>query len=237
MITFTELGKKGRLGNQLFQIAATIDLALRNDSEYGFPRWPEEINFNLHGCFYENFSPRPTYREPHFEYSEIPYQPELDITGFFQSEKYFDESKHIVRSLLTPKLGFGIKYNHTSIHVRRGDYVNNQQNYVQLGMDYYNQAINLTNSNRYIVFSDDIEWCKGHFKGDKFSFAEGNAPAHDLALMLACEHNIIANSSFSWWGAYLNKNPGKTVIAPKKWFGPQLQHNTKDLLPPEWMTI
>jgi len=86
------------------------------------------------------------------------------------------------------------------------------------------------------VFSDDIAWCKQNFKGDNIEFSE-RSPVEDLNLQLACEHNIIANSSMSWWGAFLNKNPSKIVIAPNKWFGPAQPHNTKDLLPSEWAKI
>ena len=88
-----------------------------------------------------------------------------------------------------------------------------------------------------MVFSDDIEWCKHNFIGEEFIFAEDTNPVTALSLQLSCANNIIANSSFSWWAAYLNKNPSKIVIAPQKWFGPNLAHDTKDLLPKEWARI
>lgn len=104
-------------------------------------------------------------------------------------------------------------------------------------MRYYQAAMNQTKTPFYLIFSDDIAWCKKQFIGPQFEFAEGNSPVTDLALQISCEHNIIANSSFSWWGAYLNKNPGKRVIAPGKWFGPAQPHDTRDLLPSSWTII
>lgn len=227
----------GRLGNQLFQIATTIALAVKNDDDYVFPTWSYENDFSLHNCFSNNITNTETYREIGFTYSPIPYMPNLNLFGYFQSEKYFEDCQDIIQSLLTPTIGLGIQYNHTSIHVRRADYTNLTKEYIQLDMEYYRQAISAIGSQKYIVFSDDIEWCKQNFVDDKFIFSENKSPVQDLALMLSCEHNIIANSSFSWWGAYLNKNPSKIVIAPSKWFGPNLPHDTKDLLPQQWTKI
>jgi hypothetical protein len=236
MISFAKLGQMGRLGNQLFQIATTIALALRNNDKYVFPYWEEERNFNLHNCF-SHITNTEIFMESDFTYNPIPYKQNLNIQGFFQSEKYFEDCQNVIHHLLTPKIGFGIKYGYTSIHVRKGDYVNLIRQYEQLNMSYYQKAMQVINSKYYIVFSDDIAWCKANFKGNNFTFSEGRSAAEDLALMLSCEHNIVANSSFSWWGAWLNKNPSKVVIAPQKWFGPAMPHNTKDLLPKTWVQI
>lgn len=237
MISFKNLGEMGRLGNQLFQISATIALALRNEDKYIFPTWPEENDFNLHNCFSSNIDNSNEYREKSFNYSPIEYQPNLDLVGFFQSEKYFQDYKDIIMRTLTPRIGFGIRYNTTAVHVRRGDYLKFSDSHVNLDMSYYLEAMRTIDSKKYLIFSDDIAWCKANFGGSNITFIENNPPAVDLAIMLGCEHNIIANSSFSWWGAYLNKNPSKIVIAPKNWFGPKLSHNTKDLLPEEWIKI
>lgn len=236
MITFTKLGSLGRLGNQLFQLAAAIALALRNDDEFIFPPWEYEPYFNLHGCFRPNIHCKTIYSEPTFSFNDIPYQKDMDLFGYFQSENYFKDEKSIVTQLLTPKLGFGIQYGQTSVHVRRGDYISNNA-YHPVGMEYYLEAMAIAKAERYVIFSDDIAWCKKHFIGNQFIFSENNSPADDMAHMISCENNIITNSSFSWWGAYLNKNPSKTVIAPKKWFGPALSHDTKDLIPKEWARV
>jgi hypothetical protein len=105
-------------------------------------------------------------------------------------------------------------------------------------MDYYRNAIaEFSDDTRFLVFSDDIQWCKENFKGDNFHFIEGEKDYVDLYLMSLCNNNIIANSSFSWWGAWLNNTPNKKVIAPKQWFGKAKQLNTKDLIPETWIIL
>lgn len=238
MITFSQLGRQGRLGNQLWQISATIATAKKNNTTYLFPSWEYEPYFNLHGCFSSNIGGRPIYQEPNFHYSIIPHFHDIDLSGYFQSEKYFIEYENFIKQVLEFKHQIPLQPNTTSIHIRRGDYLVIGNNYhTNLSDSYYNQAMSIISSNKYMIFSDDIAWCKSKFIGSQFIFSENNSPAIDLAWMAACENNIIANSSFSWWGAWLNKNPSKKIIAPEKWFGPKLAHNTKDLLPEKWIKI
>lgn len=241
MITFSKLGNFGRLGNALFEIGAAISLALDNNDTYIFPHWQYENDLNLNGCFSTNIKINAIHKESSFIYQSIPYHIQknqvLDLEGYFQSWKYLNNNKSALLSLLSPRKMHPIKWGTTSIHIRRGDYVTLTDCYEQLGMNYYNQAIQLTGTDKYLIFSDDINWCKQQFKGYQFEFAEGNDVITDLNLMLSCENNIIANSSFSWWAAYLNKNPSKKVIAPIKWFGPKLPYDTKDLLPDNWIKI
>lgn len=238
MISFKDLGNQGRLCNQLFQIAAVVALAVRNNDKYVFPPWTYENDFNLHNCFSNHITNTDTYIEPHFHYTPISYRPTLNLYGFYQTERYFEDCQDLIRRLLTPKIGYGIKYNTTSIHVRRGDYLNFKKEYVQLDMNYYKAAMNVIQSKHYIVFSDDIPWCKTKFIGPEFTFAENNSAVTDLALQVSCANNIIANSSYSWWGAWLGNHPDKIVVAPKKWFGPSLSYNnTKDLYLPQWLLV
>jgi glycosyl transferase family 11 len=236
-VSFSQLGTQGRLGNQLFQIAATVGLAIRNNDQYLFPSWKYENDFNLHGCFSNQIDTTEVYNELHFHYANIPYQPSLDLTGYYQSWKYWDDQKDFIRQILTPKVGFGIQWGYTGVHIRRSDYLSLRQEFAQLDMDYYRPAMEQMQSKRYIVFSDDIPWCKENFQKVNVEFSEGHSPAEDLSLLMACENQIIANSSFSWWAAWLNPNPSKKVIAPSKWFGPKLPHDTKDLLPADWTLI
>ncbi len=134
-----------------------------------------------------------------------------------------------------------------SLHIRRGDYVSNKvtnQVHGVCDLNYYSHAISyiaerISNTHLF-VFSDDPEWAKGNLKTEIPTFFVDNNRAdkdyEDLKLMRQCKHNIIANSSFSWWGAWLNQNAGKIVIAPKKWFNDK-SINTKDLIPEKWIRL
>jgi hypothetical protein len=242
-VTFTQLGKMGRLGNQLFQISAAIGLAIKNNDSYLFPQWEYEKDFNLHDCFSANdIKITQTYNEPFFHYKEINNKQTrsqmVDLIGYFQSNLYWSHCKDLIINKLSPIHDFKNEEGLCSIHVRRGDYLNFQDCHPVQTMDYYTSAMELSGCDKFLIFSDDIKWCKDNFKGNMFEFSEGQEPAVDLALMSKkCENNIICNSSFSLWGAYLNKYPGKTIIAPSKWFGPKLNHQTKDLTPSSWIKI
>ncbi len=124
-----------------------------------------------------------------------------------------------------------------------GDYVNHPIHGGICTMDYYQQAIDIMKSKivnpKFFIFSNDIEWCHSHLKLADAVYITGNKGENsyrDMQLMSMCKHNIIANSSFSWWGAWLNNNPDKIVIAPAKWFNdPKI--NTRDLIPDDWIKI
>lgn len=240
MITFSNLEKMGRLGNQLFQLMAAISLAEKNDDSFIFPKWKYEKYFNLKDCFCDNIKPTKIYKENKFSYEEINISSKneiYDIVGYFQSWKYFDNYKHFLIGLFTPNISIE-RNEYTSLHVRRGDYVSLGNYYNQLTLEnYYNKAMSIVNSDKYIIVSDDIDWCKKIFAGNKFIFSESKDEINDLALMISCKNNIIANSSFSWMGAYLNPNPEKIVVAPNNWFAKNSEHNTKDLLPNDWIKV
>lgn len=239
-ITFSELGKKGRLGNILFQVAATISLALRNNDDYVFPNnWPDNIYFNIPlNKFADKVYYSSKYDEPYFHYSPIPYRANLNIEGYEQSYRYFEDFSTQIKQLLTPNIKVE-KQDYTSIHVRRTDYLIHKGCYNILTREnYYDRAIELSGGKKFLIFSDQIEWCKENFKGNEFNFSEGNNAPTDLKLMTNCTGgNIIANSSFSWWGAYLNDICN--VISPSIWFGPELSptHNTKDLYLQQWIKV
>ena len=127
-----------------------------------------------------------------------------------------------------------------SIHIRRGDYLEKEDRHPVCRMEYYQAAIEYIdtfNSPIFIIFSDDIEWCKKHFIGDNYIFIQDEEDYIDLYLMSLCKHNIIANSSFSWWGAWLNKNINKKVIAPQNWFGVNKRLPTQDIYCEEWIVL
>lgn len=183
-----------------------------------------------------------------FHYTDIEI-PENDVIldGFFQSEKYFINYEKEIRELFKPtkeivniintKYGELLKGETISLHVRRGDYVNNTNNHPPCSLDYYNEAINTIGNGLVLVFSDDIEWCKNTFKGNRFVFIENEKDYIELYLMSMCKNNVISNSSFSWWGAWLNNNLNKKVVGPKRWFGPYIRHNTNDILPEGWIKL
>jgi hypothetical protein len=165
----------------------------------------------------------------------------LLLDGFWQSEKYFKKYEDEIVDLLD--LQIDSKFNDLnfsgscSVHIRRTDYLNSPNYHLNLTSDYYNKALEKINPKGNIfVFSDDIQWCKNSLKYPNMIFMEGNTNLEDLKLMSHCEDNIIANSSFSWWAAWLNKNKNKKVIAPSRWFGPE-GPSYRDILPNEWIQM
>ncbi|MCD6019422.1 MAG: hypothetical protein K0S53_2543 [Bacteroidetes bacterium] len=179
------------------------------------------------------------------------------LDGFWQSEQYFKPIESILLNEFTPKDKLNLenedwlrKINSgesVSMHIRRGDYVSSKssmEHHGNLGLDYYMNALKLIKEKHsgieVFVFSDDLEWCRNNLKlNDTIHFVDANQKHSfhlDMYLMSYCKHNIIANSSFSWWGAWLNQNKSKTVIAPANWFADKTL-NTKDLIPPSWIRI
>jgi hypothetical protein len=177
--------------------------------------------------------------------------------GYWQTEKYFENILDVIRSDFTFKNELTLNNESTaekmknensiSMHVRRGDYVYNPYNAELYGnictLEYYNKAINILKgkiSNPvFYVFSDDINWIKNNLFIENAIYIDWNEGVNsyiDMQLMSCCKHNIIANSTFSWWGAWLNSNEDKIIIAPNKWFqNPNM--NTCDLLPKDWIQI
>ena len=126
-----------------------------------------------------------------------------------------------------------------SIHVRRTDYLQHA-NLINCSLEYYNNAIayfkKLYGDVQFFVFSDDTTWCKQHFIGAEYAFVDGNSNVEDLILMSKCNHHIIANSTFSWWAAWLNNSAGKKVIAPGSWHAKK-NNRLNDLLPADWIKM
>jgi hypothetical protein len=159
------------------------------------------------------------------------------VKGYFQTEKYFEEIRNtlLTEFVINQKLSFNANHmailikaskNSCSLHIRRGDYISDKKANSVHGtcdLDYYKNAIDCINSSylnvSFFVFSDDISWTKENLSIENAVYVDlKSMPHEDLYLMSLCAHNITANSSFSWWGAWLNQNKNKTIIAPKQWF-------------------
>jgi hypothetical protein len=196
--------------------------------------------------------------EPYFRYwEEIENIPSsCYITGYWQSEKYFSEFSHQIRKNFSFREPLNrdndeianrmTRVNAVSLHVRRGDFVNNPTTMATHGLcspDYYRKAIQYiayrVSQPHFFIFSDDISWVKENLEiGFPCQYVDHNQGAeshNDMRLMSLCQHHIIANSSFSWWGAWLNPSDEKIVVAPKRWFAKQI--DTRDLLPPGWVSL
>jgi len=193
---------------------------------------------------------RPSLQESGFHFDENLFNncPDwVNLVGYFQTEKYFKNIEDEVREdfsfkddILVPcKKMISQLENPISLHIRRGDFLKNSGNHHNLDLSYYEKSLNKIDLDSIVViFSDDPEWCKRQelFSSDRFLVAEGNSNYVDLCLMTLCNKHIIANSTFSWWGAWLAKS--EKVIAPKKWFGPNNSHlDTKDLYPESWEIV
>lgn len=212
-----------------------------NGREY-FTLFP---NFDWHKNLDKEIHIRTTVRVP-FEYTPITPTDNTCYTGYFQSEKYFPD-KGFIRHLFEPanfikekmaKYDDVIGDNKASIHVRRGDYVKLGHVYRVLDMDYYNETIKvlkLRGVREYLIFSNDIEWCRENFRGEQFIFINEDKYT-DLFLMSRCAHHVIANSAYSWWGAWLNPSPDKCVIVPGKWFVSNTL-SSRDIVPQDWIRI
>jgi len=250
---------QGGLGNYMFQIAVSYSIAIDNNTDSVFNinnavRVHKNINEYKNNILRNvKIIPNPQYKiqyiEPSFEYKKINYIDGLYLVGYFQSEKYFLHNRSSILKLFEPtksdKEYINKKYHHLlnkkncSVHVRRGDYLKIQDHHVLCSLDYYKEASKIIGEDtNFIIFSDDIQWCKENLHFKNCHYIENENDYIEMYLMSMCDDNIIANSSFSWWGAWLNQNKDKKVIAPKKWFG-QSKSNliTKDIYAEKWLVI
>lgn len=255
IVTFSALGKMGRQGNQRFQIASTIGIALDNGLPFAFPENPD---FPKLPRF--NGITNALYTEATYEFTPVKLsQDSWDLAGYFQSSRYFAHHWDIIKpyfefseeiinkanllwdedaeSLQEPVIGT------CSMHVRRGDYLGIQQYHPVLPVNYYKKAISMLpwTASHILVFSDDPEWCRenlGHLH-PHMKFIHGTE-MQDMYLMSQCNYHIIANSSFSWWGAFLDQSQYKQVFAPppERWFGEAYRDkNVSDLYEKDWIIV
>jgi hypothetical protein len=222
-----------------------------NDKRKNIIKYNMFKNFQLDSTTNRNYNI--TYNETNFFYDTIHLDSRINncIHGYFQSYKYFDSYKtefikmlHNPYSKTTESLIHQFKNNNNdnalvpvSIHVRRTDYLPLPHIHLNLDMNYYSNAIShfSTENSIFIIFSDDVEFIQNEplFKNLPHKIIIDNPDdEYCFWLMSACTHNIIANSSYSWWASYVNSNPDKLVIAPNRWFGPcGPQHKIRDIIP------
>jgi len=191
----------------------------------------------------------------HFDPSVLTMKDNVYLEGYWQSYRYFADIEEIIRREFTVRkepdavnCDMAEKISRTlsvSVHIRRGDYLLKAGSHMGLcGIDYYLKAVKVitaqVNPQHFYVFSDDPEWARQNIdflKPVTVVDHNGTDTAYeDLRLMSLCKHHIIANSSLSWWGAWLSKYPEKIVVAPKQWFNNE-KRNTSDLIPKQWMRI
>lgn len=234
---------QGGLGNYLFQISAAYSVSLKHNkelkidtSDIAIIHSPLELYSNniLRNIQFGNIDEfRLIHNSGHspISYLEIPViEGNLKLDGYYQNEMYFKEYRNEILNLfeidettnqyLTEKYSDITFENTCSIHVRRGNYVERQHFHPLQTIEYYKRAISIIGEKTlFLIFSDDIDWCKSNldFIENKI-FISGNLDYQDLYLMSMCNHNIIANSSFSWWGAWLNRHINKKIIYPSFWF-------------------
>ncbi|MBU1312778.1 MAG: alpha-1,2-fucosyltransferase [Alphaproteobacteria bacterium] len=205
--------------------------------------------------------PATTFRESSFAYDPgiLQVTDPVYLDGYFQSERYFSDVAGYLREEFVLRQPTDAKNKAmealirdagplaVSLHIRRGDYVANAQTAQYHGvcsLDYYSAAVahiaEQVGGGHYFVFSDDLAWVRENLKiTQPMTLVDVNGPdkgAWDMALMTACRHHIIANSSFSWWGAWLNPRPDKIIVAPKRWFA-GASHDTTDLVPASWIRL
>tara|TARA_R110002020_G_scaffold269152_2_gene484466 strand:+ start:2920 stop:3708 length:789 start_codon:yes stop_codon:yes gene_type:complete len=254
---------KGRMCNQMFQMAAAKALALENNDNF-------KCSYNVSGIkpsleqtkkyrmtIFKNIqfevfkiNKKNIDEGTHdFSYKEIDYKNGICLSGYYQSEKYFIHREKEIREMFrcSPKVLKFIekkycqllhKNNTCAVHIRRGDYLKYKEFHNNLGLDYYRASFEQMKGKYFVFFSDDILWCKNNFKDLEGTFIDSKSDIIDFYLMSMLKNQIIANSSFSWWAAWLNTNKKKNVIAPKKWFGNKNSDLiTEDLLPLSWEVI
>jgi hypothetical protein len=260
---------QGGLGNQLFQVVTAYNLAKKNNDiarfnfddcytpHQGFESKKYKNNIFKEFSHDNNIIVENVFNQKGHSFENIPYKKNLQLQGFFQSEKFFEENKkEVVEKILIGLKSYKEKWDkvldwimcHTmhgqklvSVHIRRGDYLKFPHIHTPCSLDYYRNAMSLMKESigefTVILVSDDKSWCLETFKDIDCVISPWDNEIEDLIMMINCYSNIIANSSFSWWGAYLNQNPNKIVIGPKRWFGIGGPQDQEDTIPKNWIKL
>jgi hypothetical protein len=275
----------GGLGNQLFQIFATISYAIQTENNYKFTNtvmlfggtrhtyWDSFLS-ELKSKTTDMFPAMTRIKEASFEYNDIDLNEirgkNIMLSGYFQSYKYFEKNYNMICKIImltNKKLDVLLRTDYTSeillnsisLHFRMGDYKTLQHIHPIMNYEYYKNALTYIETNLdnnaslhnkslqvlYFCEDADVEEVKDiihdlEIMFSRFTFVRCSDKLQDweqMLIMSLCRHNIIANSTFSWWGAYLNENENKVVCYPQLWFGEESTHNTSDMFPPNWVKI
>lgn len=231
---------KGGLGNMMFQIAAGASLAKKNETEFGYSylNWhccteytidyyPSTIFSKINKVDY--ITQNSIFRESGMIYQSLPNVKDLLLDGYFQTEKYFDNE--LIEDIFDVPIYEKYK-GYTFIHIRRGDYVKYSNVHPLLSDEYYKKGLDILKPDKIIVLSDDKDWIKNHDIFKKFEVSDSLSDIDDLSIMKSCDSGIIANSTFSWWGAWLSQS--NSIIAPKNWFA---NATPIEIIPERWISI
>jgi hypothetical protein len=232
----------GRLGNNMFMIAHAYAKALDQNKQLVVPRY----QVGHMGDFVNNiFRKLDLYtKEP----AELVNTPAIIHAGYWQSENHFKKYSEAVKQLFSAPIEFieevYAKYpflqepNVVAISVRRGDYLIYSDYHPVVSKEYLDVALaKIPNGGHHLIFTDDVPWCKenlAHLPNVHFIEA---AVHEQMWIMSLCDHFVISNSSFSWWGAYLSRNPHKVVVAPETWFGPRFSGTWNDMYCEGWTIL
>jgi hypothetical protein len=268
IMNFITTNHRGGLGNVMFKLAASISLSIDNGVEYifsneflrpidgittkGLPDYRRFYDNVLRNVKFIDKLPDNylVHTEKQFNYEEIPYTKgtNLLLDGYFQSEKYFENNKQFIIDLFGPNeeiknrvlINLPDVSSYTSIHIRRGDYLQFPNHHPQQSVEYYKKATEIIGLDKtYLIFSDDLEGVKNMFDflPNKI-FYTSNEDWLDMYTMSLCKNNIICNSTFSWWAAYLNPHNDKKIITTNNWFGPAYGNwDISTLFPKNWIRL
>ena len=251
----------GGLGNQMFQISKAVSESLEHGLQ---PEFLKDAFIPMHGNqptnyltnifrnikFVDFLPPRLRVSEPTWSYTDlnVNYTTPIEFYGYFQSSKNFKGVEKEIKSCFSPTEEFIEKIKNlyprifdkesVSIHVRRGDYLTVSEILPVIDKTYIDECLRqIGEYSNIFIFSNDKEWCKENLNYNNSIVVEGLEDYEEIWMMSLCNNNIMSNSSFSWWGSYLNKNINKQVYVPSIWFGPKGEKNYQDIYEDNWNKI
>lgn len=252
VIVFRDLAYDGRLGNQLWRIASTLGIAASRNDDARFGEWTYRPYFSVPDRYFDWVDGEDAATIPkHIEPRHRPWLQDANLWLHIEDRvcQYFAPSDLARQELNAHYADLFVLPNKVAVHVRRGNYLNEPTLFPACSQEYYRKALDILPEGNVVVFSDDPAWCAEHLSWMRPSeivgyqvtagletHLEGNRDYLDLLLMASCEHHVIANSSFSWWGAFLSGNP--SPVHPLRWYGPGFSDLDPTLMfLPKWIGV